>query len=189
MIQPTPATDLRDQVARYLEKEPRAMTLLMARELRVPEAEIVRAFPEELVSELHIDGDRTLELIRSFESLGRVHVIASNSGCTLEAYGFFGGYSLTGPFFNVQTDTLDMHIRHQQIASAFALIKPSHQDGQTTYSFQLFDGEGRSVFKVFVYKSVTERDGAQIEAAVAKWREIRDAYVMTGAAGGARTPA
>lgn len=170
------SADLKQQVARYLEKDPRAMTILMARELRVPESEIVRAFPDEFVSELQVGGERTIDLIRAFEALGRVHVIASNSGCTLEAYGFFGGYSLTGPFFNVQTDTLDMHIRHQQIASAFTLIKPSHQDGQTTYSIQLFDGDGRAVFKVFVYKSVTERDGAEIEAAVAKWGEIRDAF-------------
>jgi putative hemin transport protein len=179
MMQQAVKVDLKQQVAKYLEKDPRAMTIMMAREFRVPEADVVRAFPGDLVHELRVGGDATLDLIRAFENLGRVHVIASNSGCTLEAYGFFGGFSLTGPFFNVQTDTLDMHIRHQQIASAFALIKPSHQDGQTTYSVQLFDTEGRAVFKVFVYKSVTERDGAEIEAAVARWREIRDAFAAS----------
>jgi putative heme iron utilization protein len=177
-VQPVP-TDLKKRVADYLATDPRAMTLVMARELCVPEADIVRAFPDDRVTELAIGGERTLDLIRSLEAFGRVHVIASNAGCTLESYGYFGGFSLTGPYFNVQTDTIDMHIRHQQLTSAFALIKPSHQDGQTTYSIQFFDTEGRAAFKVFVYKSVTERDGKEIAAAVDRWREVCASFGAT----------
>jgi putative hemin transport protein len=153
--------ELKARVADALHKDPRAMTMVMARDLRVPEADVVRAFPDDRVTELRIGGEQTLDLIRSLESLGRVHVIATNAGCTLESYGRFGGFSLTGPYFNVQTDTLDMHIRHESLAAAFALIKPSHQDGQTTYSVQFFDREGRAAFKVFVYKSVCASFGVK----------------------------
>ncbi|CAN5194163.1 N/A [soil metagenome] len=165
--------DLKARVAAHLEKNPRAMTVTMAREFAIPEADILRAFPENLVSELNVSGDRVLDFIKRFEALGRVHVIASNEGCTLESYGYFGSFSVTGPFFNVQTETLDMHIMYKNLASAFALIKPSHQDGQTTYSLQLFTHSGKSAFKVFLYKSVSEKGGSDVEAVIKTWEAIK----------------
>jgi putative heme iron utilization protein len=131
-----------------IQKNPRQMTLMLARELNVPEAEVIRALPETQVRELDIN--RWEELIRAFEPLDKVHVICSNGAVTLEAFGKFSDFSKTGPFFNVQNATLDMHIRHQQLGSAFAVEKPGHMDGQTTISFQFFDKEGNSAFKVFL---------------------------------------
>jgi putative hemin transport protein len=172
------STNLRDRVAAALEANPRAMTIVLAREMGVPEADVVRAHPADVCVELAIGGDRTVALIREIEKLGRVHVIASNEGCTLETYGRFGGFSLTGPFFNVQTDSIDMHIRHAALASAFALIKPSHQDGQKTYSIQFYAKSGNSAFKVFLYKSVTEREGDDVAASIAAWEAIREGFKL-----------
>ncbi|MCC6545638.1 heme degradation protein [Candidatus Sumerlaeota bacterium] len=152
------------------------MTPIMAREMGVSEAEVIRAFPADQVTELNVADGKAVELIKTFEKLGRVHVITTNDVCTLESYGYFGGFSLTGPFFNVQTDTLDMHIRHQGIGSAFAVIKPSHQDGQTTYSVQFFSREGKSGFKVFLYKSVTEKEGGDVQKVIEAWKEITASY-------------
>ena len=56
----------------------------------------------------------------------------------------------SGEFFNVQTDTLDMHIRWQQLAAVFAVEKPGHMDGTATRSFQFFDKTGAAAMKVFV---------------------------------------
>jgi putative hemin transport protein len=174
MVNATHAADeLKARVAERLEKEPRVMTPTLAREFDVPEVEILRAHPADKVTELNVANGRMLDLIQALESLGRVHVIASNEGCVLEAYGYFGGFSETGPFFNVQTKTLDMHIKHNELAAAFTLIKPSHQDGQKTYSIQFFTKSGRSAFKVFLYKSVSERDGTEVEQVVAAWEKIK----------------
>ncbi len=90
------------------------------------------------------------ELFGSFPELGKVHVIVSNASVTCEVVGEFGGYSTWGEFFNVQTKTLDMHIRHARLATAFAVEKPSHMDGVNTLSFQFFDQDGASALKVFV---------------------------------------
>ena len=168
--------DLKSRVAAHLAQDPRAMTPIMAREFGVPEVEIIRALPTDQSTELRIGENRTLELLHSLERLGRVHVIASNEGCTLEAYGHFGEFSVTGPFFNVQTKTLDMHIKYRELTAAFAVIKPSHQDGQTTYSIQFFTKSGAAAFKVFLYKSVTEADGGEITRSIAEWQAIREAH-------------
>ena len=131
-----------------IRENPNQMTMLLARQLGVPEVEIVRAFPDGRAVEL--DPERWEELIRNLEAFGKVHVIVSNGGATLEANGQFGNFSTTGEFFNVQTKSLDMHIRWREIGAVFAVEKPGHLDGKKTLSFQFFDRVGHSAFKVFV---------------------------------------
>jgi len=124
------------------------MTLMLARRLNVPEVDVIRALQGDLSQEL--DFSRWEELIRSFESLGNVHVIISNGATTLEAFGAFGKFSNTDGFFNVQSKSLDMHIRSWELASVFAFRKPSHTDGRDAISFQFFDRRGDAAFKVFL---------------------------------------
>jgi putative heme iron utilization protein len=89
-------------------------------------------------------------LIRGFKDLGVVRVIVSNGSVTAELEGQFGGFSRAGQFFNVQTTTLDMHIRWEELGAAFAVEKPGHLDGINTLSFQFFDRTGAAAFKVFL---------------------------------------
>lgn len=124
------------------------MTLQMARDLGVPEVEVIRAFPVERVVELEIA--RWEELLQGFEALGSVRVLVSNGATTLEVDGQFGGFSTAGEFFNVQTESLDMHIRWRELAAVFAVEKPGHMDGMATRSFQFFDQTGAAALKVFL---------------------------------------
>jgi putative heme utilization carrier protein HutX len=137
-----------DRIRAAVEKNPRKMTLQMARDLGVPEVEVIRAFPPDRVLEL--DDARWEQLICSLEALGPVRVLVSNGAATIEVDGQFGGFSTAGEFFNVQTDTLDMHIRWQQLGAVFAVEKPGHMDGTATRSFQFFDQAGAAAFKVFL---------------------------------------
>lgn len=124
------------------------MTLMLARKMNIPEIDVIRALEGDLSNEL--DFSRWEELIRSFEELGNVHVIVSNGAVTLEAFGQFGKFSNTDGFFNVQSKSLDMHIRTWELASIFAFRKPSHTDGREAISFQFFDRRGAAAFKVFL---------------------------------------
>ena len=142
------ATEVTDRIRAAVEKNPRKMTLQLARDLGVPEVEVIRAFPADRVMELEIV--RWAELLQAFEALGSVRVLVSNGAATIEVDGHFGGFSTAGEFFNVQTDSLDMHIRWQQLAAAFAVEKPGHMDGMATRSFQFFDQSGAAAFKVFL---------------------------------------
>src|SRR5438552_26904 len=137
-----------DRIRAAVERNPRKMTLQLARDLGVPEVEVIRAFPPNRVMELDIA--RWEELLRSLEALGAVRVLVSNGAATIEVDGQFGGFSTAGEFFNVQTDTLDMHIRWQQLAAAFAVEKPGHMDGTATRSIQFFDQTGAAAFKIFL---------------------------------------
>jgi putative hemin transport protein len=140
--------DTSERIRAAIRENPNQMTMLLARQFGVPEVEVVRAFPDDRAVEL--DARRWEELIRRLEAFGKVHVIVSNGAATLEANGEFGKFSTTGDFFNVQTKSLDMHIRWREIGAAFAVEKPGHLDGKKTLSLQFFDRSGHSAFKVFL---------------------------------------
>ena len=137
-----------DRIREAVEKNPRKMTLQLARDLGVPEVEVIRAFPADRAMELDIA--RWEELFVSFEAFGSVRVLVSNGATTIEVDGTFGGFSTAGEFFNVQTDTLDMHIQWKQLSAAFAVEKPGHMDGTATRSVQFFDQTGAAALKVFL---------------------------------------
>src|SRR4051812_38693547 len=124
------------------------MSLQLARDLGVPEVEVIRAFPADRVTGLDIG--RWEELLSSLEAFGSVRVLVSNGATTIEVDGQFGGFSTAGEFFNVQTDTLDMHIRWAQLAAAFAVEKPGHMHGMATRSLQFFDQMGAAALKIFL---------------------------------------
>jgi putative heme iron utilization protein len=159
-----------ERIKSALLDSPGKMTLQLARELGVPEVEVIRAMPADRSVELN--AARWEELFQCFPDLGKVHVIVSNASVTCEVVGEFGGFSTWGQFFNVQSKTLDLHIRHAQLAAAFAVEKPSHMDGVTTLSFQFFDLDGASALKVFVVfggqKAPPER--------IALFQRIRDRF-------------
>jgi len=140
----------RERIRAALERNPRKMTVQLARELGVPEVEVIRAMPAGAVTEL--DVSRWEDLLRDLESLGDVHVIVTNGSVTLEAFGRFGNFSSFGEgegrYFNVQTKSLDMHIRPATIGSVFAVEKPGHMDGVNTLSFQFYHRDGFAAFKV-----------------------------------------
>jgi putative hemin transport protein len=136
-----------ERIAAAVRRAPAKMTLQMAQELGVPECEIIRALPDGRAMELDIG--RWEEIFQGFADLGDMHVIVSNGAATIEAVGEFGGFSTWNDFFNVQTKTLDMHIRHGQLGAVFAVEKPSHMNGMKTYSIQFFDKGGAAALKVF----------------------------------------
>jgi putative hemin transport protein len=148
MEHPNGRAELTERVRAALRDNPGAMTMQLAREYGVPEAEVLRCLPADRVTEL--DVGRWQELLERLPALGQVHVIVSNGAATLESVGTFGNFSTWGEFFNVQTKTLDMHIRWPNLGAAFAVEKPSHMTGINTLSIQFYDRGGASAFKVFL---------------------------------------
>jgi putative hemin transport protein len=148
--QTTPSTlspEQRQRIQDALQSSPSQMTLVLARQLGVPEVEIIRSMAAERATELDIS--RWEQLFRSFEDRSDLHVLVSNGSVTCEVVGRFGGFSTWGEFFNVQTNSLDLHIRPAQLAAVFAVEKPGHTNGVNTLSFQFFDRDGSAALKVF----------------------------------------
>ncbi len=116
------------QIAEYFQTNPRAMTMVAARELGISEAQVMRNLPSDRVTELA--AAQFQEMMDRLAGYEKVHVIVSNGATTIEAFGKFGNFSTHGPFFNVQGETLDMHIRQDEIDSVFTVEKrqPRHRD-------------------------------------------------------------
>jgi putative hemin transport protein len=164
-----------EQIRQAVAANPRKMTLQLARDLGVPEVEVIRAFPNDRATELDIG--RWEELIRGLKDLGVVRVIVSNGSVTAELEGQFGGFSTAGQFFNVQTATLDMHIRWEELSAAFAVEKPGHLDGINTLSFQFYDRTGAAAFKVFLNFGEAVVDERSISFAKLRERFSRKAAI------------
>ena len=169
---PAPPHPRRGEIEAALARDPRRMTVQLARELGVPEEQVIRALPAGRVTEL--DVARWEELLRALEPLGKVHVIVTNGAVTLEAFGTFGNFSTFGEYFNVQTKDLDMHLRPATLGAAFAVEKPGHLDGVNTLSFQFYDRNGAAAFKVFLTFGGANPPAAKVDAFVA----IRERFAL-----------
>lgn len=163
-------TEMIDRIQSALAANPSQMTLQLARKLGVPEAEVIRHMPNQFSVEL--DALRWAELFQDLPELGDVHVMVTNDAVTCEVNGQFGGFSIWGEFFNVQTDRLDMHLRHAQIGSIFAVKKPSQMEGLSTLSYQFYDRNGNSMLKIFVAFGAEAIPPERL----ALFEEIRDRY-------------
>jgi putative hemin transport protein len=139
------------------------MTLMAARKFAVSERSVV----ESLVGVWPIvrlrDGSFR-EVVEALPGFGPMRVFVRSKAAIMEVVGTFGGYSETGPFFNVQTDELDMHIFPAEIAVIFAVEKRGHDSDHVTHSFLFFDRKGDAAFKAFLWDGYPEVPTARIEA-------------------------
>jgi putative hemin transport protein len=161
-----PSVDLAEAIRAWFQHDPSRMTMMAARKFGVPEQHVVAA----LVGQAPIDRLRAgsfREVMDELPGLGTMRVFVRSRAAVIEAVGTFGGYSETGPFFNVQTDTLDMHILPGEIGEIFAVQKPGHDSTIATYSFQFFDHAGDAAFKAFLWEDFPRVPAHRIEAFLA----------------------
>ena len=155
----------------YFEPERSGLTMMAARKFGVPERTVVEALVGHWpIVRLRAEGFR--ELIESFAALGPMRVFVRSRAAILEAVGTFGGFSETGPFFNVQTDTLDMHLIPAEVGSIYAVDKIGHDSTITTHSFQFFDRSGDAAFKAFLWDGFPEVPAER----VANYRELIERF-------------
>jgi putative hemin transport protein len=151
-----------DSIRAYFQDDPSRMTMMVARKFAVPEQAVVDA----LVGQwpiVRLRDDSFRDLMESLPSLGVMRVFVRSRAAVIESVGEFGGYSETGPFFNVQTDTLDMHILHAEIGPIYSVRKVGHDSDFVTHSFQFFDKAGDAAFKAFLWEDFPKVPAARIE--------------------------
>jgi putative heme utilization carrier protein HutX len=163
-------TDIVQRIRDAIAAAPSKMTMQIARDLEVPEAEVIRQLPQGRAVELAVE--RWEELMGELPAFGKVHVIVTSGAATMESVGAFGNFSTWGEFFNVQTKTLDMHIRWANVGCVFAVEKPSHMSGINTLSFQFFDKTGQPAFKVFLTFGSSKPEPELL----ARFQRVREKY-------------
>ncbi len=155
--------DQREAIRDYFRDDRSRMTMMAARKFEVSEQAVV----ESLIGEWPIVRLRDgifAELLEALANLGIMRVFVRSRAAVIESVGLFGGLSVTGPFTNVQTDTLDMHILHDEIGAIFAVEKWGHDTTSPTYSFQFFDHTGNAGFKAFLWEGFPDVPQARIDA-------------------------
>jgi putative hemin transport protein len=158
-----PDQERAEAVRLWFLEDPSRMTLMASRKFGVPEQAVV----DSLVGQWPITRLRDgvfAELMEALPSLGTMRVFVRSKAAIIESVGLFGGYSETGPFFNVQTDTLDMHIFPAEISSIYAVEKRGHDSDFVTHSFQFFDRQGDAGFKAFLWESFPQVPSFRIES-------------------------
>jgi putative hemin transport protein len=156
-------TETTDSIRAYFLDDPSRMTMMAARKFAVPEQAVVDA----LVGQwpiVRLRDDVFRDLMESLPSLGLMRVFVRSRAAVIESVGEFGGYSETGPFFNVQTDTLDMHILHAELGPIYSVRKVGHDSDFVTHSFQFFDRTGDAAFKAFLWEDFPKVPAEKVEA-------------------------
>jgi putative hemin transport protein len=140
-----------EAIRSYFGEDRSRMTMMAARKLGISEQAVVDAlvgmWP---IVPLRVEAFR--ELVESFPALGLMRVFVRSRAAVIESVGVFGGFSEAGPFFNVQTDTIDMHILQEEIAAIYSVNKIGHDSTFETHSFQFFDHSGDAAFKAFLWE-------------------------------------
>ncbi|MGE3820061.1 MAG: LssY C-terminal domain-containing protein [Isosphaeraceae bacterium] len=156
------ATATTEAIRQYFRNDGSRMTMMAARKFRVSEQAVVEALVGGWPITRLRDGTFR-ELMNALPNLGPVRVFVRSKAAVMETVGVFGGLSESGPFFNVQTETLDMHILPEEIATIYAVEKTGHDSTHTTHSFQFFDRGGDAAFKVFLWEDFPNVPAARIE--------------------------
>ena len=158
------ADDLMAETIReHFRADPSRMTMMAARKFAVRERFVVESLVGVLpIVPLRVEGFR--DLVESFPALGTMRVFVRSRAAVIESVGVFGGFSEAGPFFNVQTDTLDMHILQDEIGAVYSVRKIGHDSSWATHSFQFFDREGDAAFKAFLWEDFPNVPANRIEA-------------------------
>jgi putative hemin transport protein len=152
-----------EAVRLWFREDPSRMTMMASRKFGLSEQAVV----DSLVGQWPITRLREgvfTELMEALPSLGTMRVFVRSKAAIIESVGVFGGYSESGPFFNVQTDTLDMHIFPAEIASIYAVEKRGHDSDYVTHSFQFFDRQGDAGFKAFLWENYPQVPASHIES-------------------------
>ena len=152
-----------DAIRSYFRDDPSRMTMIAARKFAVPERDVVDALAGAMPIRKLRDGCFR-ELMGELPKLGLMRVFVRSKVTVIESVGVFGGYSDSGPFFNVQTDTLDMHIFPDEVASIYSVEKTGHDSTFATHSFQFFDRDGNAGFKAFLWDKFPDVPAATVEA-------------------------
>ncbi len=148
---PMAPADPKALIRDWFARDPSRMTMMAARKFAVSEREVVEA----LIGPWPIDRLRDGvfgDLMEALPGLGLMRVFVRSRAAVIESVGHFGGFSEYGPFLNVQTETLDMHILRDQIAAIYAVRKRGHDSLHDTHSFQFFDHAGDAAFKAFLWE-------------------------------------
>jgi putative hemin transport protein len=137
--------ELKERVADYKARNPRAYARDVAESLGVSEAELMAVRCGEDVTAL--DG-RYKELFETLHSLGSIKTITRNQTAVLERWGAFERVEIERAMGQVVGEEIDLRLFLRNWRSGFAVEDPSPKGVRR--SLQFFDAYGESIHKVYL---------------------------------------
>lgn len=152
------AAGISARIAEKLAANPDIKTIYLAESLGIAEPDVFRHWPVAGgVAEL--DPARIDAAIHALERFGVIYLVVRTPAIVSESWGAFGGFSRSGPFLNVATEGLHLHIRTGEIASGFAIRREGRTSDAHGLSIQFFDTRGHAAFKVFLLRKPGASEG------------------------------
>lgn len=139
---------LKEQVALLLEQEPKLLAAAIAEKLEVTEAEVVCAFPSEMVSVL--SGDHAQLILETIVGWGPVTTIVHSFGSIFEVKAPFPKGKVARGYYNLmgKEGELHGHLKLDNIKTIALVSKPFM--GRESHYFGFFSECGSNAFKIYL---------------------------------------
>jgi len=139
---------LKSQVADILEQEPKLLPAAIAEQLNVSEADVVCAFPSEMVSVL--DGDHAQQILETIVGWGPVTTIMHSFGSIFEVKAPFPKGKVARGYYNLmgKEGELHGHLKLDNVKRIALVSKPFM--GRESHYFGFFSECGSNIFKIYL---------------------------------------
>lgn len=144
--------NIRDAVRVIISETPEKLPAEIAGELNITELQAVENLPEEMVTLL--DGERFEELTEEFRTWGEVLTVIDVDGHMFELSGPFPKGGKKFGYYNMsdRNTPLKGHLKLEGFSKIALVSKPFH--GVETRSVQFFSHHGKTVFKLYIRRTL-----------------------------------
>ncbi len=146
--------ELDSRVKEMIEADPSAMPSMIAGKLQVPEASVVRAFPEAMRT--FIDPEQFDQVWEAMTAWERITFICQTPGAIIEVKGKLPKGKHGHGFFNLMEkgNPLGGHLKVSELGAICFLEKPFF--GLESLSVQFYDNAGGNMFAVYAGRDKKE---------------------------------
>ncbi|MRI33082.1 heme utilization cystosolic carrier protein HutX [Endozoicomonas sp. OPT23] len=146
--------NIRNSVRAIIAETPEKLPAEIARELKITELQAVENLPEEMVTLL--DGSLFETLTEEFRTWGDVLTVIDVEGHIFELLGPFPKGGKKFGYYNMsdRNTLLKGHLKLEGFSKIALVSKPFH--GVETRSVQFFSHHGKTVFKLYIRRSLNE---------------------------------
>ncbi len=143
-----PVRDMKKEILKQIEENPKKPLLILARELGIPEKSILEVQPAEQVS--WADPEDFERIMEHVSSWGPVTIICQNDSVVLEVKAHLPSGSHGHGYFNLfsKESPAGGHIKSSHLGAICFVERPFM--GIPSLSIQFFDLFGNSMFKIYV---------------------------------------